>query len=281
MAITSTMSTGSAVGLEADGASESSRSAVSWAAIFAGAFIAIASALALIAFGAGIGFASISPWAGSGVSATTFTVSAAIWLIIVQWLSSALGAYVTGRLRTKWVGIHTDEITFRDTAHGLLTWSVAAVFGAFLLASATTSIIGGAASVTATAAGSAAGQTASSSDPSAYFVDSMFRGTQPAQNGANADPRPEATRILAVSLKNGSVAPADKTYLAQMISARTGISQPDAEKRIDDTINQAKATADAARKNAAKVSIYTFFSMLVGAFIAAVAGAIGGRARDA
>lgn len=257
-----------------DSAPESRVSAVSWAAVFAGAFVTVASGLMLIALGAGVGFASVSPWSGSGVSATTFTVAMAIWLIVVQWLSAALGAYVTGRLRTKWVGLHTDEVTFRDTAHGLLTWSVAAVFGAMLLGSAATSLIGGAAS----SAASAAGQSAA--DPNAYFVDSLFRGTQSSPNTPSSDPRAEATRIFAVSLKNGSVSPADKTYLAQSIAARTGVSQQEAEKRIDDTITNAKSAADTARKNASKVSMYTFFSMLIGAFIAAAAGALGGRARD-
>ena len=95
---------------------ESTASAVSWAAIFAGAAVALALGLILLALGAGIGLASVSPWGGS-VSLTTFTVYSAIWLIVVQWLSSALGGYVTGRLRTKWVGVHTDEVFFRDTAH--------------------------------------------------------------------------------------------------------------------------------------------------------------------
>jgi hypothetical protein len=261
-----------------DNASESRLSAVSWAAVLAGAFVTISVGLMLLALGAGVGFSSISPWSGSGVSATTFTVAMAIWLIVVQWLSSALGAYVTGRLRTKWVGLHSDEVTFRDTAHGLLTWSVAAVIGALLLGSAVTSLIGGASGVAATAAGSAAG----ASDPNAYFVDSLYRGTPNAQTAAGAgDPRAEATRIFAVSLKNGAISPADKTYLAQSIAARTGLSQPDAEKRIDDVVNEAKAAADTARKNAAKTATYTFFSMLIGAFIAAAAGALGGRARDA
>lgn len=257
-----------------------SDSAVSWAAVLAGAFVTAAVALMLVALGAGVGFASVSPWAGSGVSATTFTIAMAIWLIVVQWLSAALGAYVTGRLRTRWVGLHTDEVTFRDTAHGLLTWAVAAVLGAFLLGSAATSLLGGAASATASAAGSAVGQSAA--DPNAYLVDSLFRGGNaggPAQAGA--DPRAEASRILVASLKAGAMAPDDRAYLAQAIAARTGLSQPEAEKRIDAVTAKAKQTADAARKNATKVSLFTFFSMLIGAFIAAAAGAIGGRARDA
>lgn len=277
---TTTTYAGSGVPSPADGAPESSRSAVSWAAVFAGAFITVAIGLMLIALGTGLGLSSVSPW-GNSVSATTLTVGAAIWLIVVQWLSAALGAYVTGRLRTKWVDVHTDEVMFRDTAHGLLTWAVAAVFGAMLIASAASSLLGGATQATAQAAGMAASQSSGGSDASAYFVDGLFRSNQPSPNAPAQDVRPEATRILATSVKNGSMSQEDKTYLAQMISARTGLSQQDAEKRIDDTMNQVKSAADTARKNGAKVAIYTFFSMLIGAFIAATAGAIGGRARDA
>ena len=103
---------------------ESSLSAVSWPSIFAGGFVSFSVAFLLIALGTGIGLSSVSPFSNSGVSAMTFTIGAAIWLIIVQWLASALGGYVTGRLRTKWADVHSDEVMFRDTAHGLLAWTV-------------------------------------------------------------------------------------------------------------------------------------------------------------
>src|ERR1700722_13819606 len=81
-------------------------SAVSWGAIIAGAFVASAVSLVLFALGSGLGFASVSPWPGHGASATTFAVTTAIWLIIMQWISSGLGGYITGRLRTRWHGTH-------------------------------------------------------------------------------------------------------------------------------------------------------------------------------
>ncbi|MGH7046921.1 MAG: hypothetical protein ACREE2_11115, partial [Stellaceae bacterium] len=121
---------------------ESPVSAISWAAIIAGAFAIAAIALILLALGAGLGFASISPWSNRGASASTFGVVAAVWLIVVQWLSAAFGGYLTGRLRTKWVSVHTDEVYFRDTAHGFLAWAVAAVFTVAVLGSALSSVIG-------------------------------------------------------------------------------------------------------------------------------------------
>src|ERR1700731_4157175 len=117
-----------------DGPHESAVSAVSWPAIVAGAFVAAASSLVLAALGSGFGLASVSPWPNSGVSATTFTVMTAIWLVVVQWLASGLGGYVAGRLRTKWANTHTHEVFFRDTAHGFITRAVATIMVAGFVA---------------------------------------------------------------------------------------------------------------------------------------------------
>ena len=267
---------------------ESSASGVTWAAVIAGAFVAGAVSMLLLALGSGIGLASVSPWSGSGASATTFTVSAAIWLIIVQWLSSGLGGYFAGRLRTKWSGVHTHEVFFRDTAHGLLTWAVAAVIGVGVLSSAVSSLVSGGAHMAAGVASSVAqGSTQGAAANTDYFVDTLFRSDRPDQNASNGEVHAEAGRILATGLGNGDVLAADKTRLAQLVAARTGLSQPDAQKRVDDVLAQeqvaeakARQAADAARKAASSLAFFTFFSMLIGAFIASAAAAIGGRQRD-
>ncbi len=269
---------------------ESAISAVSWPAIIAGAFAIAAVALILLALGSGLGFASVSPWYNSGPSATTFGVLAAVWLLVVQWISAALGGYVTGRLRTKWVG---DEVYFRDTVHGFLAWAVAAVVMAAALSSMATSVVGSAAhdaGSLATAAVQAAGTAEAQSegiDPMGYVVDTLFRSDRPDPNTTPEDVRAEATRIIASGLRNGDVPAADKTYLAQLVAARTGISQADAEKRVNDVIAKAKdvelkarQAADTARKVAATAAFFTAFAMLVGAFIAAVAATIAGHRRD-
>jgi hypothetical protein len=124
---------------------ESSVSAVAWGPVLGGAFAALAMSFLLLTLGSGTGLSSMSPWSNLGISATSFTVGAAIWLIIVQWLSSGFGGYLTGRLRTKWANMHTDEVFFRDTAHGFLAWAVATVVSIALIASAATSVLGGAA----------------------------------------------------------------------------------------------------------------------------------------
>jgi hypothetical protein len=269
---------------------EASTSAMSWAAIVGGAIAAAAASLILLALGSGFGLASVSPWANSGASATTFTIMTGIWLIVVQWVSSGLGGYLTGRLRTEWVGVHTHEVFFRDTAHGFLAWALAAIIGAAVIASATSSLLSAGARVAGTIASGAAqgaSQGALQADPSAYYVDSLFRSDHPNANGTDQEVRAETARILATGIKNGEMPAADKTYLAQLVAARTGLSQADAEKRVDGVIAKTKAAAlkarqvaDAARKAGAYVSIFIGLSMLIGAFIAAAAAALGGQHRD-
>ncbi len=287
--MSASLSTGHAY--SAADAPESSQSAVSWAAVFAGVVVASATTIVLAVLGAGIGLTSISPWTNSGVSGTTFSIITAIGLIVVQWLSSGLGGFVTGRLRTKWVGVHNHEVFFRDTAHGLLTWAVVTLLGAVLLGSATSSLVGGGVRAVSSVAGGAA-QGASSlastaaSSLSGYDLDTLFRSEKP--DAANAQQTVEqAGRILSNGIANGDVPPADRAYLAQLVGNQTGISQADAQKRVDAAVEQtktaatkAKQAADTARRSAAQVSIFTALSMLIGAFIAAVAAAYGGALRD-
>jgi hypothetical protein len=271
---------------------EAAVSAVSWPAIIAGAFVMASASLILLALGSGLGLAIASPWPNRGASVTTFSIVTALGLIVVQWLSSGLGGYLTGRLRTKWARVHTHEVFFRDTANGFLTWAVATVIGAFLLASATSSIVGGGVHAAATIASGAAQGAANSAgpgalDPTAYNVDTLFRSARPDVNAANADRRMEAARILAKGLAAGDMLAADRTYLAQVVAARTGIAEPEAQKRVDDVIAQVKVAetkvreaADTARKAASALSIFTAISMLVGAFVACAAAALGGQQRD-
>src|ERR1700677_2383001 len=112
---------------------EPSIAGVSWAAVAAGAIVTCALTFVLIAFGIGLGLSVVSPWAGSGVSATTFKIGTGLYLVVIAMLSSSIGGYIAGRLRTRWVGVHTDEVYFRDTAHGFVAWALASVLGAVLL----------------------------------------------------------------------------------------------------------------------------------------------------
>jgi hypothetical protein len=279
----------------ADGAAaaaHTSKSAASWPAIIAGAFVAIAVSVILLALGSGLGFASVSPWPGKGISGMTFAVTTAIWLIVTQWVSAGMGGYIAGRLRTRWIGTHTHEVFFRDTAHGLITWALATVLVSvavvFSMGAAGHAL--GAAAHAAAAAGRTAPDAGADAAPPgvAYGIDRLLRSSEAgAAVQPGTDPRPELARIMANAALTGSVPDDDRSYLAKLVAARTGVTLQDAQKRVDvfisdvaDAAAKAKAAADAARKAAAQASLYLALSLLIGAFIASVSAAVGGRLRD-
>lgn len=251
---------------------EPSVSGVSWAAVLAGGIASCALTLVLLSLGTGLGLAAVSPWGNSGVSTTTFKIGTGLYFIVMAMISSAIGGYLAGRLRTKWSGVHTDEVYFRDTAHGFLAWALASVLGAILLASPATSLIGG------TASG-----VSQSSGPMDGYVDTLLRSDAPAaQNSASpADARGELARLLTTSFHNGSdLSPADRSYVAKVVSARTGLSQADADKRIAEVTTQIKSDLDKARKNAMQLAIWLTLSLFIGAFSASLAATEGGGLRD-
>jgi len=247
---------------------------VSWAAVAAGAIAAAALTLVLLAFGAGMGFSAVSPWGNSGVSASTFQIGTGVYLIVVAMLASTIGGYIAGRLRTKWVDVHTHEVFFRDTAHGFLAWGLATVLSAAFLTAAASNIAGGALSGLAPAA--------ESGGPVDYYVDALLRSNLTASpNPTDSEAtRREIARILTTGLRNGDVPAPDRTYMAQVVAARTGLSQADADKRVSEVINQAKTDLDNARKAAAKLSLWLTASLLIGAFSASLAATEGGQVRD-
>jgi hypothetical protein len=325
--------------------------AVSWGAIFAGALSAAALSFVLLAIGAAFGLSVISPWdigrQSAGEAAAAAGIGAAIFLIIVHALSSGIGGYLAGRLRSKLVGVRGDETYFRDTAHGLVVWAVSAVATVFLLACLAAGVARGGVALGAAglnAAGQAAGgamaaagsmdQPGPGSDSIGYFIDTLFRpaavspapenggttgqapagqsgasepatqGTTPPASEANmpmaaSQPaggtdqrgqRQEIGRILRMAL-DGNFSPEDRAYAAQLVAQRTGLSQSEAEKRIDQTIDKMKAAkveaeqkakeaADAARKAGMYTALWSAVAMLAGAFCAAFAATWGGRARD-
>ena len=293
-------------------------SAVSWGAIVAGAAAAAALSLILLMLGIGLGLSSVSPWAHGGVSATTFGVSAILWVTLTQLVASGMGGYLAGRLRTKWVAVHTDEVYFRDTAHGFLAWAVASLATAALLTSVIGSIVSGGIQAGASVAGSAAaattggataagferGRSGSDGGPMGYFVDSLFRkdmsaaaaASAPTGSGAmsggaaeraTAASPSEVARIFMNSIRTGTLPAEDVRYVGQVVAQRTGLKQQDAEKRVVDTyarvqakLNDARDAADKARKASAYTALWLFISLLIGAFAASLAATYGGRRRD-
>jgi hypothetical protein len=303
--------------------SKTSNSAISWGAIAAGAAAAASLSLILLILGVGLGLSSVSPWARDGISAATLGVSTIVWLTLTQLLASAMGGYLAGRLRTRWTHVHTDEVYFRDTAHGFLAWAVATLATAALLTSVIGSIVSGGVQAGAQVVGGVA-STASSAATSAmtpprtaqentdgplgYFIDSLFRrdttpaasslgadvsatGTE-AQERATARDTAEVGRIFMHVSLSGPLPAEDVRYVGQIVAQRTGLSQPDAEKRVADVYAKAQAqvrdaelaardATDKARKASAYSALWLFVSLLVGAFVASLAATFGGRRRDA
>ncbi len=291
-------------------------SAVSWSAIVAGAAATAALALILLMLGTGSGLSSVSPWAYNGESATTFGVSSILWLTFTQLVASGMGGYLAGRLRTKWVSVHTDEVYFRDTAHGFLAWAVAALATAALLTSVIGSIVSGGiqaggvatTAAAATTSGMAGGSEMAKWEPMKYFVDALFRKDvnasvtvlTPYESGSISNVIPEPTaveyrtevdRIFMNSIHSGPLPAEDLRYVGQVVAQRTGLTQLDAEKRVVDTYARvqaklseaetaAKEATDSARKAFIYASLWLFISLLIGAFVASFAATYGGRQRD-
>ena len=248
--------------------SEADSSGMSWSAVLAGAFVTAALSLALLALGAGFGLLSVSPWSTVGASAAALNTAAITWLLVNEIVASSAGGYLAGRLRTKWTSVHSDEVFFRDTAHGLLVWAVALVITAAFLGSATTTMVGGKAIEL----------------PNNYFVDKLLR---PASGSvANASLRPadstqnEVAGIMAQALREGKLDASNRTYLSGLIAQKTGLSLDAADQRISEVSRQAQQAADGMRKATARFLLWTFLALLIGAFCASYAGTIGGKHRD-
>ncbi len=295
-------------------------SAVSWGAIAAGAASAAALSLILLILGVGLGLSSVSPWARDGISAVPFGASTILWLSLTQLLASAMGGYLAGRLRTKWTEVHTDEVYFRDTAHGFLAWAVATLATAALLTSVIGSILSGGVQASATVAGGAAGTATSmaggatastplsqgsDAGPMGYFVDSLFRrdpssaaaatsgaaATSDANERSSSRDTAEVSRIFMNVSRTEPLPVEDIRYVGQLVSQRTGLTQQEAEKRVSDVYARAqtklrnaevavRAAADKARKASAYAALWLFVSLLIGAFVASLAATYGGRRRD-
>ncbi|WP_402718166.1 hypothetical protein [Janthinobacterium rivuli] len=278
---------------------------VSWGAVLAGAAAAAALSFILLILGVGLGLSSVSPWS---FNATAIGVSTIAWLAFMQLAASGIGGYMAGRLRVKWSSIHTDEVHFRDTAHGLLAWAVATLITVAVLAGGTRAVLSGAidagsgvaaavspaAAAGAGAAGAKAGE-GSDANPLDYFSDMLLRAAPAAgtgeAGGTVAEQRVETGRIFATSLSAGSLAADDRAYLGQVVASRTGLTQAEAEARVDavyaraakaaaDAKARAQQAADTARKAGAHTALWMFVALLLGAFVASLAATFGGRQRD-
>lgn len=264
---------------------DTSRSGVSWPAIFAGAMAAASLSLLLFILGTGLGLSSVSVWNGQGLDAGAIGWTAVAWIAFTQLASAGVGGYLAGRLRTRWQGVHTDEVYFRDTAHGFLAWALATLAMVALMASAAGSALSGAlkaadtvassaSNVAASALGAAGGATGAAAAATMgrapangmgldYWSASLFRSTTasspagtPTETTAAGAAR-EAGVIFAHSLRSGQLSADDEQYLAQLMARHSDMAVEDAQKKVRSTFNsvqqqmkQAEQKAEQARQQA-------------------------------
>ncbi len=273
---------------------------VEWGAVLAGAALAAAISFVLLTFGAAIGLSAVSPWPNSGASARVVASIAVFWAMAQQIGAFMAGGYVAGRMRSRWHEAG-HEAEFRDGLHGGLVWAVGVVIGAALFLSTTGSV----ARTGAEAAGGAAVLAGSStSDPMDAVLDTLTRPATVAQAGsapaatspasppaASAAPRARAvaagdesraemSRVLSSAVVNGSLTGENRAYLVQLVSQRAGISQLEAERRVDQAFNTAREAADKARRAGILTGFVTAASLVLSLGAAWWAAMRGGHHRD-
>ncbi len=259
---------------------------ITWGAAIAGALIASALSFVMLTFGSAVGLSLVSPWTSTASSAKWAGALAVFWIVAQQIGSFLAGGYVAGRMRSRWQEAKPDEIEFRDGIHGALVWSLGTLIGAMMVAS----LAGSVASTATSAVGRVAGAAVSQADPLSYQVDVLFRPTgQPAGGGAAAPSDPNAAktevlRVFANAAAAGSLSPADKSYLAQLVAQRTGLPPQEAEARVTQVSNEAaritKDAADKARKTAVATGFLTAASLLLSLAAAWWGAQRGGHHRD-
>jgi hypothetical protein len=254
---------------------EAPTSFLQWTPVIAGAFVASALSLVLIAFGAAIGLSIVSSSPTWRDASPTLALLSGLFLLLTALASFGLGGYVAGRLRERWhPGAHSDVVEFRDGTHGVVAWALAIVIAGIITAAS-------AASLASKTVQPSTAPAATTGEPLiAYELDRLFRGDRRPVEGDIAYSRAEAGRILLAATGRRGITSDDRAYLVRLIAARTGIAQPDAERRVDDAISAATTAVQKARRSAVILGFATAVSLLAGAAAAWYASCVGGRHRD-
>lgn len=244
---------------------------VDWGAILAGVFVSIAVSSVFLAFGSAIGLSVTSFNASASAPVIGVVIAAGLWLLWVQISSFIGGAYVTGRMRRRIGDGTAHEVEMRDGAHGLILWAVNIVIGAALASWITLAGLSGAVS------------TAANSGAMDYYADKLMRSDAVAGTTAVAPDsqyNAQIGRILTTNLAARTFDDADRSYVVREISARTGLPEADAQKRLDDTVATLKAQAETARRYAVLFAFITAASLLISGLAAWWAATAGGKHRD-
>ena len=267
-----------------------------WGPVIAGAIGAAAISFVLLTFGSALGLSAISPYPYRGLSAPTFLVVATLYIALVQVCSYAAGGYLAGRMRSPWADGAESERHFRDGAHGFAVWALGLVISAAVVASgvsgAAKTAMEATSAVTAGATGgaTAGASTSSAANPAQYAADFLLRPSAnapaDAAQGEGVDPA-SLTRVFTRSLASGALSDEDRGYLGLVVARQTGMSQPDAEKRVDAAFTEAKKTeqkardvANEARKKTALAGFLTAATFAIACAAACLAAGLGGRDRD-
>ena len=244
-----------------------------WTPIVAGALIACAVSFIMITFGAtvGLGVSSAAPtWRDASVA---LWILSGIYLILQALISFGCGGYLSGRCRLPYGETISEDAEKRDGLHGVVSWALAVVLGAALATLVTVGASGRPTRLT---------QPATATEPSllSYELDHLFR---PARRPPNSDlvaVRAEAGRILLTSSSHSGVSPDDRAYLAQLVSATTGLAGADAEHRVDNVITESKTAISRTRASTVILAFSVATALLLGAVAAWSGAEAGGRHRD-
>jgi hypothetical protein len=249
---------------------------IQWGPVVAGALAAAALAFVLHSFAAAIGLAVSSTAPTWRDSSALLQMLSGLYLILVAIAAFGIGGYMAGRMRAPLAG-SADEVEFRDGSHGILVWAIALVLTAiitWLTAQALTRL----AAPSGGPPGSA--QSVGGENLIAYDLDRLFRAERRPQNTDLTYARSEAARILLTSAGHSGVTPEDRAYLARLTASVTGIAPPDAEKRVDVVIAQARDNIRKARRAAVILAFMAGAAALLGAAVAWFAACAGGQHRD-
>src|SRR3977135_169345 len=247
---------------------------ISWGAVIAGAIADSPLTFVLITFGQAIGLATASPSATWRDTSVALALLSGLWLLLTAVASLALVGYLAGRLRATWETTTVEEVEFRDGIHGILVWGLAIIIGAALA-------LGAVRAATPQATGNALAPTAATAEPLlAFELDRLFRADRRPGELVEPKPRAQAARIITTSLGHADMAAEDRAYLVRMVMARTGLAQPDAERRGTEARAQARRAIRRARANAVILAFMAAASLLAGAAVAWFAAGFGGRHRD-
>lgn len=248
---------------------------VSWSPVVVGALVATALSSILLTFGitVGLGVSSAAPtWRDASAS---LALLSGLYLIIQAMISFGVGGYIAGRARAEVGALDAEAKEHRDGLHGLATWALAVILGATL-----TALIGSATLTRSNAAPAMPTRVSTAEPLLSYELDRMFRPARRPGNTDVSEARAEAGRILLTWSSHGGMTTEDRTYLIQLLAGTTGLSGPDAERRVDSAIANAKVAIAKLRRSSVILAFSVAAALLIGAAISWAAACEGGRHRD-